>query len=36
MVVGPVSPLAFSGKPLFFTAFTDAAEFLRVNNLRVP
>jgi len=36
MAVGPVSPLAFSGKPLFFTAFTDAAEFLRANKLRVP
>lgn len=36
MAVGPVSPLAFSGKPLFFTAFTDPAEFLRVNDLRVP
>jgi len=35
MAVGPVSPLAFSGKPLFFTAFTDPAEFLRVNQLRV-
>ena len=35
MAVGPVSPLAFSGKPLFFTGFTDSAEFLRVNNLRV-
>jgi hypothetical protein len=35
MAVGPVSPLAFSGKPLFFTAFTDPAEFLRVNNLEV-
>jgi hypothetical protein len=34
MAVGPVSPLAFSGKPLFFTAFTDSAEFLRVNNLQ--
>ncbi|GIK31883.1 MAG: ATP-binding protein [Armatimonadetes bacterium] len=33
MAVGPVSPLAFSGKPLFFTAFTDPAEFLRVNGL---
>ncbi len=31
MAVGPVSPLAFSGKPLFFTAFTDPTEFLRVN-----
>src|SRR5260370_993106 len=33
MAVGPVSPLAFSGKPLFFTAFTDPAEFLRVNGI---
>ncbi len=33
MAVGPVSPLAFSGKPLFFTAFTDPKEFLRVNKL---
>jgi hypothetical protein len=33
MAVGPVSPLAFSGKPLFFTAFTSPEEFLRVNAL---
>lgn len=33
MAVGPVSPLAFSGKPLFFTAFTDPTEFLTVNRL---
>lgn len=33
MAVGPVSPLAFSGKPLFFTAFTDPDEFGRVNKL---
>ncbi|MDE3098829.1 MAG: ATP-binding protein [Verrucomicrobiota bacterium] len=33
MAVGPLSPLAFSGKPIFFTAFTDPAEFLRANNL---
>jgi hypothetical protein len=31
MAVGPVSPLAFSGRPLFFTAFTDSNEFLRAN-----
>ncbi|MCS7160828.1 MAG: DUF87 domain-containing protein [Gemmatales bacterium] len=31
MAVGPVSPLSFSGKPIFFTAFTDPAEFLRAN-----
>jgi hypothetical protein len=33
MAVGPVSPLAFSGKPIFFTMFTDMAEFLRVNSI---
>jgi hypothetical protein len=33
MAVGPVSPLAFSGKPIFFTMFTDMAEFLRVNQV---
>ena len=31
MAIGPVSPLAFSGKPLFFTAFTDHDEFLEAN-----
>lgn len=35
MAVGPVSPLAFSGKPLFFTAFTDPTHFLQINNLKV-
>jgi len=34
MAVGPVSPLAFSGRPLFFTAFTDPQQFLRANDLR--
>lgn len=33
MVVGPVSPLSFSGRPLFFTAFTDPEEFVRMNRL---
>jgi energy-coupling factor transporter ATP-binding protein EcfA2 len=33
MAVGPVSPLAFSGKPLFFTAFTDSGQFVGVNHL---
>src|SRR5262249_38406964 len=33
MAVGPVSPLAFSGKPLFFSAFTDPEEFIRANRL---
>jgi hypothetical protein len=33
MAVGPVSPLAFSGKPIFFTMFTDMGEFLRVNQV---
>ena len=33
MAVGPVSPLAFSGRPLFFTAFTRPQEFLTANKL---
>jgi len=33
MAVGPVSPLAFSGKPLFFTMFTDMSRFLQANNM---
>ena len=33
MAVGPVSPLSFSGKPIFFSAFTDPQEFLEVNGL---
>ena len=33
MAVGPVSPLAFSGRPLFFTAFTDPQQFVTVNGL---
>lgn len=33
MAVGPVSPLSFSGRPLFFTAFTNPDEFLKVNKL---
>jgi len=33
MAVGPVSPLAFSGKPIFFSMFTDMNEFLRANNI---
>lgn len=35
MAVGPVSPLAFSGKPLFFSAFIDPQEFLMANNLPI-
>jgi hypothetical protein len=33
MAVGPVSPLAFSGKPIFFNMFTDMNRFLAVNGL---
>ncbi len=36
MTVGPISPLSFSGTPLFFTAFNDPAEFHKVNGLFVP
>ncbi len=32
MAVGPASPLAFSGKPLFFSAFINPQEFLRANS----
>jgi len=33
MAVGPVSPLAFSGKPIFFNMFTDMKRFLAVNKI---
>lgn len=33
MAVGPVSPLAFSGKPIFFSMFTDMNRFLQANNM---
>ncbi len=33
MTIGPVSPLSFAGTPLFFNAFNNPNEFLRVNNL---
>lgn len=33
MSVGPVSLLSHSGRPLFFSAFTDPAEFAGVNGL---
>ena len=36
MSIGPVSPLSFSGTPLFFTAFNNPAEFLTVNKLARP
>jgi hypothetical protein len=35
MAVGPVSPLSYSGKPLFFSAFTDSREFITANELPV-
>ncbi|MCS7153602.1 MAG: DUF87 domain-containing protein [Bacteroidia bacterium] len=35
MTIGPVSPLSFSGSPLFFSALNDAEKFLKVNSLRV-
>lgn len=31
MSVGPVSPLSFSGSPLFFTAFNNPEEFIEAN-----
>lgn len=33
MTIGPVSPLSFSGSPLFFNAFNVADEFLTANRL---
>ncbi len=33
MTIGPVSPLSFSGTPLFFNAFNTVEEFLKVNQL---
>jgi hypothetical protein len=33
MAVGPVSPLAFSGKPVFFSLFPDMNRFLQANNM---
>jgi len=36
MAVGPVSPLAFSGKPIFFNMFTDMDRFLAENGLNSP
>lgn len=35
MTTGPVSPLSFSGTPLFFNAFNRADEFLKANNLSI-
>lgn len=35
MTIGPVSPLSFSGTPLFFNAFNTVKEFLDVNKLKV-
>lgn len=33
MLLGPLSPLAFAGQPLFLSAFTDVAGFLEANGL---
>ncbi|MCE5251458.1 DUF87 domain-containing protein [bacterium] len=33
MSIGPVSPLSFSGTPLFLTAFNNVMEFFKVNRL---
>ena len=34
MSIGPVSPLSFSGTPLFFTAFNTPADFLLANTAK--
>ncbi len=33
MTIGPVSPLSFSGTPLFFNAFNEVEAFLKANRL---
>jgi hypothetical protein len=33
MTIGPVSPLSFSGSPLFLNAFNTVDEFLKANRL---
>lgn len=33
MLLGPLSPLAFAGQPLFLSAFTDVRGFLEANGL---
>lgn len=35
MTIGPVSPLSFSGTPLFLSAFTNPDEFLEANQIPV-
>ncbi len=35
MTIGPVSPLSFSGTPLFFNAFNTVDEFLIANKLKM-
>jgi hypothetical protein len=35
MTVGPVSPLSFSGTPLFLNAFNDVSQFIQANKLKV-
>lgn len=34
MTIGPVSPLSFSGTPLFFTAYNNPSDFIDANNLK--
>jgi hypothetical protein len=34
MTIGPVSPLSFSGTPLFFNAFINVKEFLTANHFK--
>ena len=35
MTIGPISPLSFSGTPLFFTAFNKPEDFLNANSLGI-
>lgn len=35
MTIGPVSPLSFSGTPLFLNAFNRREDFLRANGIDI-
>ena len=36
MAIGPISPLSFSGRPMFFSAFQNPREYLESNGLTAP
>jgi hypothetical protein len=36
MLTGPVSPLSFTGAPVFLSVYTKFSQFCRANGFRVP